>query len=376
MANKRDYYEVLGVSKTATPEEIKKAYRKLAIENHPDKNPGNKEAEDRFKEATEAYEILSDETKRRNYDQFGFAGVDGNQGFGGAAYRDFSDLFGGSNGFSSIFEDLFGGFGFGSSSRSTRSTRSSGQNLRYNLEVDLENLVEDFKKEITYSRLVQCDQCHGSGSKKGVSGHRTCPSCGGRGQINQSNGFFSMARTCPNCQGQGFIIDEPCSSCRGTGTVKKSQTVKVKIPAGIENGTDIIAGGLGSAGPNGLPAGDLYVRVLVKPHKYFYREGSDLLVRIPVSMTQAALGLSVTIKGIDGKDVKVDIPAGIQSGKRVRIKGLGMPKYRSEGLRGDLYVEFNIETPKHLGLKAKKIMQELSEAMGENTTPSPLPLEG
>ena len=377
MANKRDYYEVLGVSKNATQDEIKKAYRKLAIENHPDRNPGDKAAEDRFKEATEAYEILSDETKKRNYDQFGFAGVDGSQGFGGAAYRDFSDLFGGSGGFSSIFEDLFGGFGFGSSSssRSSRSSRSTGQNLRYNLEVNLEDIVEDFKKEITYTRLVQCDNCHGSGSKKGSNGHRTCPSCGGRGQINQSNGFFSMARTCPTCGGQGFVIEEPCPNCRGTGTVKKSQTVKVKIPAGIENGTDIIAAGLGSAGSNGLPAGDLYVRVMVKPHRYFYREGADLLVKIPISMTQAALGMKISIKGIDGKDIPVEIPSGMQSGKRIKLKNQGMPKYRMEGSRGDLYVEFSIETPKHLSLKAKKIMQDLSEAMGENMNPSPLPLE-
>lgn len=369
MANKRDYYEVLGVQKNATPEEIKKAYRKLAVANHPDKNPGDKAAEERFKEATEAYEVLGDEKKRANYDQFGFAGVDGqNQGYS-RAYQDFSDLFSG-GGFSSIFGDLFGGafggFGGGSSSRRT----DVGQSIRVNTEVSLEQINEDFKQEVTYAHQVACEACNGTGAKGGHDSHRTCPTCGGSGQIRQSSGFFAMARTCPTCGGQGFVIDNPCPVCRGTGTVRKNQTIKVRIPAGIESGMDIILPQLGNAGSNGATPGDLYLRVNVKPHKYFIRQGENLFVQIPISMTQAALGLDIEIKNLLGQTVKVALPSGIQSGKMIRVKGQGLPRYKSSS-RGDLYIKFRIDTPKHLSLKAKKIMKDLSEELGENSSPSP-----
>ena len=224
MADKRDYYEVLGVQKNASQEEIKMAYRKLAIENHPDRNPGDKAAEERFKEATEAYEVLSDATKRQNYDNYGFAGVDGNQGFGGAAYRDFSDLFSGS--FGDIFSDLFG-FGGGSSRTRARSNPNVGQSIRVNIEVDLQDLTQDFKKEMTYSHQVTCEACHGTGSANGRASDTTCPTCGGAGQIRQSSGFFSMQRTCPTCGGRGSVIKDPCPNCRGNGTVRKSQTLKI-----------------------------------------------------------------------------------------------------------------------------------------------------
>ncbi|MCF0237253.1 MAG: molecular chaperone DnaJ [Sphaerochaetaceae bacterium] len=372
MAQKRDYYEVLGISKTASKEEIKKAYRKLAVANHPDKNPGDKAAEDRFKEATEAYEVLSDDTKRQNYDNYGFAGVDGSQNFGGAAYRDFSDLFGG--GFGSIFEDLFG-FGGSSSRSSQRGGQNVGQSIRVNVEVDLKDINEDFKKEMTYVHEVTCDTCHGSGSSRGSSGRKTCPTCGGMGQVRQSSGFFSMSRTCPNCGGSGTVITDPCPDCRGKGTIRKNQTLKVRIPAGIESGNDIILNQMGNAGSNGATPGDLYVRVNVKPHKYFIRQGENLFVQIPISMTQAALGMDIEIKNLVDQPVKVSIPSGIQSGKIIRVKGQGLPRYRSNSLRGDLYIKVQVETPKHLGLKAKKIMQELSDALGENPTPSPVPFE-
>lgn len=372
VADKRDYYEVLGVSKTATPDEIKKAYRKLAIENHPDRNPGDKAAEDRFKEATEAYEVLSDETKRKNYDNYGFAGVDGSQGFGGAAYRDFSDLF--SGGFGSIFEDLFG-FGGGSSTRqSSRGGQNVGQSIRVNVEVELQEITEDFKKEMTYAHQVQCEACHGTGSTKGAGANKTCPTCGGYGQIRQSSGFFQMSRTCPTCGGRGTVISDPCPNCRGNGTVRKNQTLKIKIPAGIESGSDIIIPQMGNAGSNGATPGDLYVRVNVRPHKYFVRQGDDLFVQIPISMTQAALGLTIEIKNLIGQPVKVEIPAGVQNGKIVRVKGQGMPKYRSDS-KGDLYVKFQIETPKRLSMKARAIMKELSDALGEEPNPSPVPFE-
>ena len=370
MANKRDYYEVLGVEKNATQEEIKKAYRKLAVANHPDKNPGDKAAEERFKEATEAYEVLGDEKKRANYDQFGFAGVDGQgQGYS-RAYQDFSDLFSG-GAFSSIFGDLFGGGfgGFGQSS-SRYSHENVGQSIRVNTEVRLEQITEDFKQEVTYAHQVSCEACHGTGSRDGKVNHKTCPTCGGAGQVRQSSGFFSMARTCPTCGGQGYVIDNPCPSCRGTGTVRKNQTIKVKIPAGIESGTDIILPQLGNAGANGATPGDLYLRVNVKPHRYFIRQGENLFLQIPVSMTQAALGLDIEIENLAGQTVKITVPSGIQSGKMIRVKGQGLPKYKSSGC-GDLYVKFRIDTPKHLSLKAKKIMKDLSEEMGENTHPSP-----
>ena len=372
MADKRDYYEVLGVAKGASKEEIKKAYRKLAIENHPDRNPGDKAAEERFKEATEAYEVLSDDTKRQNYDNYGFAGVDGNQGFGGAAYRDFSDLFSGS--FGDIFSDLFG-FSGGSSRGRARSNPNVGQSIRVNIEVDLQDITQDFKKEMTYSHQVVCEACHGTGSANGSASVTTCPTCGGAGQIRQSSGFFSMQRTCPTCGGRGSVIKDPCPNCRGNGTVRKSQTLKIKIPAGIESGSDIIIPQMGNAVANCATPGDLYVRVNVRPHRYFVRSGEDLYVQIPISMTQAALGLDINVKNIQGETIKVSIPSGIQDGKIIRVKGQGLPRYRNADSRGDMYIKVQIETPKRLSMKAKQIMKQLSDVMGENENPTPVQFE-
>lgn len=370
---KRDYYEVLGVDKSATLDEIKKAYRKLAIANHPDKNPGDKAAEERFKEASEAYEVLSDDKKRQAYDQFGFAGVDGAGGAGGyqRVYTDFSDLFSGS-GFEDIFSSLFGG----SARTSSRRASNQGQSIRYTVEMELSDVVADTKKELTFVHNVACDTCHGTGSANGGNSRRVCPSCGGSGQIRTTQGFFSMARPCPNCQGEGYILDNPCQACKGSGVMRKQQTIKVKIPAGIESGQDIIIAGLGNAGPNNGPAGDLYIRVNLKPHKYFIRQDDDLYVQIPISMTQAALGSDINVTTIDGAVVKVSVPAGIQDGKLVRVRNQGMPRYKStSGQRGDMFIRFKVTTPKRLSIKARSLMKELAEAIGEETSPAPEPFD-
>ena len=375
---KRDYYEVLGVQKNATQEEIKKAYRKLAVANHPDKNPGDKAAEERFKEATEAYEVLGDEEKRKNYDTFGFAGVEGQSGGYSRAYTDFSDLFTG--GFGDFFEDLFGGGfrrsgfssgfgGFGSNAQK----QTTGQSIRVNTSVELEQIVKDYSQEVTYNHEVECEDCHGTGSKDGKESRKTCPSCGGSGVIQQGSSFFSFASTCPKCGGRGTIIEHPCPKCNGSGTVRKKQIIKVKIPAGIESGQDIIIPKMGNAGPAGTTPGDLYLRVIVNQNKHFIREGADLYMQVPISMTQAALGLDIEVITLTGQPVKVSIPAGISSGKMIKVKGYGLPRYKSSAV-GDLYIKFRVETPKRLSVEARRLMQALSKEMGENTMPHPEPL--
>jgi len=379
---KKDYYEILGVEKTASADEIKKAYRKLAITYHPDKNPGNKEAEEKFKEATEAYEILSDEKKRQAYDQYGFAGVEGMGGAGNYSnvYRDFGDIFSGS-GFEDLFSSIFG-FGGGHSSGfggTYQQQSNKGQSFRFPIEVELEDLVSDFKREVVYSRKVSCTSCNGTGSKGGKTSKRTCPVCNGAGQIRQSSGFFTVQKTCPNCQGSGYVIENPCPDCNGTGLMKKQQKLNVTIRAGIPSGTDVILRGMGNSGKNGAPSGDLYLRVNIKPHRYFVRQGDDLYVQLPISFTQAALGLDVYVKTIEGQSVKLNIPSGMQNGKMLRVKQKGMPHYGRTnmfgGTRGDMYVRFIVETPKHLSIKAKELLKEISKAIGENEKPIPVPFE-
>ncbi|MCF7945160.1 MAG: molecular chaperone DnaJ [Spirochaetia bacterium] len=379
---KRDYYEVLGISKDATKDEIKKAYRKLAIKNHPDKNPGDKAAEDRFKEGTEAYEVLSDDQKRSTYDQFGFAGLEGMNG-GGAShdyssvFRDFSDIFGNDmGGFSSIFDTFFGGGGGGGGGRSGRGGRGGparGSSLRYNLEVDFKDAVFGTKVEVSYTRHVACSHCGGSGAEKG-SGKKVCETCGGTGQVRRSSGFFSIASTCPTCGGEGYVIENPCSVCHGTGITKKKQKVKVTIPAGIDSGKRINIPGQGDAGPNGGPAGDLVVSITVRPHKYFERDGNDLYCMIPLTIVQASLGDDIAVETIDGDRVKVKVPAGIQNGKMLRLKGRGVPYLHNKEKRGDMYIKIKVEVPKRLSMKGKALMKELADVIGENPSPSPTPL--
>ncbi len=368
---KRDYYEVLGVQKGASADEIKKAYRKLAVANHPDKNPGDAAAESRFKEASEAYEILSNEQKRQAYDQYGFAGVDA----GGAqdysnVYRDFSDLFGG-GGLGDIFGSFFGGGG--GRPGGGRRGPSVGSSLRYDIEVDFKDAVFGTKVEISFAHHVHCSTCSGSGVKSG-SGKKMCPTCNGAGQVRRNSGFFSVASTCPTCQGEGQIIENPCDDCHGTGLKRKQQKIKVTIPPGVDTGNRISLSGMGDAGSNGGPAGDLYVYVNVRPHKYFERSGNDLYCQIPISFTQAALGATIEVMTIDDVRVKVAIPSGTQNGKILRLRGKGVPHLRStSNQRGDQYIKLVVETPKKLNREAKKLMAKLSEVIGENEKPEPVP---
>ncbi|MDR1586559.1 MAG: molecular chaperone DnaJ [Treponema sp.] len=368
---KRDYYEVLGVQKNVSKDDIKKAYRKLAIQYHPDKNPGNKEAEEKFKEATEAYEILGDDQKRSAYDQFGFAGVEG-MGAGNAqdfsqAFRGFEDIFGD---FSGIFDTFFGGGrGFRGGSGGSGGPRQ-GANLRYDIEIPFKDAVFGTKVEIQYSRNESCPACKGSGAANGAS-KKVCSTCQGSGQVRHSQGFFSVASTCPNCGGEGYIVEHPCKECGGSGARKKRQKIMVTIPAGVENGKRVVIPRQGDAGPAGGPAGDLYVFIRVKPHEYFERQDLDLYCAVPISVTQAALGAEIHVSTLDGKTIKVKVPAGIQNGKILRIRDEGVP---SGGRRGNLYIQLKVQIPERLSKRGRELMEELSRIEGENNSPKPIPL--
>ena len=328
---KRDYYEVLGVNKNASDDEIKKAYRKIAMANHPDTHPNDKDAEERFKEASEAYEILSNKEKRANYDQFGFAGVDGGAGGYQNVYRDFSDIFGG-GGFEDIFSSFFGG---GSSSRrSGQSAQQRGSSLQYNGTVDFKDAAFGTKVDVSYSHDEACDTCSGTGG----SGTKTCPTCGGRGQVTRGNGFFQMASTCPTCGGTGRIIENPCSACHGTGVKRKQEKLSVSIPCGSDNGTKLVLRGKGNAGKNGGPAGDLIIYVNVKPDKYFAREDMNVFLQIPISFTQAALGCEVEVPLIEGGRVRVSIPSGISA---ITLSEMSSPVSVSTNLKSLTEMFFN-----------------------------------
>jgi molecular chaperone DnaJ len=366
---KRDYYEVLGVARGASKDEIKKAYRQLAIKHHPDKNPGNKGAEENFKEATEAYEVLGDDKKRATYDQFGFAGVEGlGQGAHdfSTVFRDFEDIFGD---FSGIFDSFFGGQrrrgGAG-----TRTSARRGSDLRYDLEIDFSEAVFGVAKEISYRRNDTCGACHGSGASNG-GGKTMCPSCSGSGQVRRSSGFFSIATPCPQCNGEGYIIKDPCRECHGSGVVEKKRTIKVSIPPGMEDGRRMHIPDQGDGGQNGGPAGDLYVYIHTRAHEYFKRNGNDIFCVIPVSITQASLGGEVLVPTIDNKKVRVKIPAGTQTGKVLRLKNEGVPFLNNSTRRGDMYIELLVEVPEKLSPKAKTLLKELSEQIGENESPQP-----
>ncbi len=369
---KRDYYEVLGVAKTATKDEIKKAYRKLAIQYHPDKNPGDKTAEEKFKEATEAYEVLSDENKKKLYDQYGFAGLEGMGGGGGQggfygsnAFHDFSDIFGD---FGDVFEGFFGGGSRGGSRKSNQ-----GQSLRYDLEISFKDAVYGVQTEVAFQHDEVCESCGGTGGEKGAS-KKTCPTCNGAGQVRRSAGFFSVAQPCPTCQGSGTVIDNPCKACRGTGVQSKRRKVKVTIPAGVDDGKRITIPRQGDAGRNGGPAGDLVIVLHVGAHKYFERSGSDLYCAAPISITQATLGAEIFITSLDDRKLKVKIPAGTQHGKLLRIPGEGVPA-TATSRKGDLFVKVMVQIPTRLSSKGKKLMEELAETEGDNDSPKLTPLE-
>ena len=371
---KRDYYEVLGVSKDSSKDDIKKAYRKLAVQNHPDKNPGDKEAEERFKEATEAYEVLGDEQKRQTYDQFGFAGLEGMAGGGGHDYstvfRDFEDIFGD---FGGIFDSFFGGGGPRGGRRRSSGGGSRGSDLRYNLEISFRDAVFGTKTEISYRKNAACGTCEGKGTSSG-SGRRTCPTCSGSGQVRRSSGFFSIASPCPTCSGEGYIIENPCTSCHGSGVQQKNQKIKVTIPAGIEHGKRINIPGQGDTGANGGAPGDLYVYISVAPHTFFERDRNDLYCVIPISITQAALGGEIFVPTLDEKKIKVKVPPGTQNGKILRIRGEGVPHLHNAQTRGDMYIKISVTIPGKLSTKAKTLLKELADLEGEESSPKPIPL--
>lgn len=342
--SKRDYYEVLSVSRTASDGEIKSAYRKLAVQYHPDKNPGNAEAEEKFKECAEAYAVLSDPQKRAAYDRFGHTG--GSAGFdpGFTNMEDIFDMFG--------FGDIFGGRG------RTRSTVQRGSDLRYDLEITLEEAAEGKGETIEIPRLETCPECTGSGAEEGSS-PITCTGCGGSGQTRYQQGFFSVMRTCPTCAGRGQIIKDPCKSCRGEGRIEKEKKIELKIPAGVETGSRLRVSGEGEAGPGGGPAGDLFVVIHVKEHEIFERQGANLYSAVPVTFATAALGGEVKVKTLNGEE-DLKIPAGTQTGTVFRLRSQGMPALGGRG-KGDLFVAATLITPKNLTKDQRKLFEKLSE---------------
>ena len=358
---KRDFYDVLGVSKNASPEELKSAYRKLAVKHHPDKNPDDKASEDKFKEAGEAYGILSDKEKKQNYDNFGHAAFEGGGGgrqgggFGGA---DFSD----------IFEDFFGDFGGGGRSRGGRSTNNRGSDLRYDLSITLEEAYEGKKQDIKFSTTEKCTTCKGNGSKPGHSPDR-CSVCGGNGKVRSNQGFFTVQQTCPQCKGTGEEITNPCTDCNGQGNKQASKKISVTIPKGVDDGTRIRLAGKGEAGTKGGASGDLYLFINVHSHDLFKRSDENLFFEFPISIADAALGATIEIPTIDGGRAKIKIPGGTQNGKQFRLKGKGMPYMRGSG-NGDLYVQVNTEVPISLNKEQKELLEKFREIENEKSNPS------
>ncbi|KPK35041.1 MAG: molecular chaperone DnaJ [Betaproteobacteria bacterium SG8_40] len=353
---KRDYYEVLGINRDASEADIKKAYRRLAMKYHPDRNPDNAKAEEQFKEAKEAYEVLSEPDKRAAYDQYGHAGVDPSAGMGGggAGFGGFADAFG------DIFGDIFGGGGGRS-----RSNVYRGADLRYNLEISLEEAARGSETRIRIPTMEECDNCHGSGAKPGTE-PVSCPTCNGHGQVRMTQGFFSIAQTCPKCHGSGKVVQDPCTSCSGQGRIKRQKTLSVKIPAGVDEGDRIRLSGEGEAGVNSGPSGDLYVVIHIRPHDVFTREGNNLHCEMPISFSRAALGGEIEIPTLDGY-AKIKIPAETQSGKVFRLRGKGIKGVRSS-VMGDLMCHVVVETPVNLTARQKELLAELEEINQSNAS--------
>ena len=362
--SKRDYYEVLGVNKSANKEEIKKAYRKLALKFHPDKNKGDKAAEEKFKEASEAYHVLSDDKRKSNYDQFGHAAFQGG-GQGGFGNFDFSSSF------SDIFEDVFGDFGdfgFGGGRSRRGRTNNRGSDLRYDISIELNDAFTGTEKNISYTTYKKCKTCSGSGAKPG-SKPTSCNDCNGQGKVRSSQGFFTIQQTCPECSGEGEKISNPCSSCTGVGKTQSNETVAVKIPKGVDDGTRIRLAGKGEAGTKGGSNGDLYLFISVEPHSIFKRSEENLYYDLPISIADAALGATVEVPSVDGGRTKIKIPSGTQSGKQLRLKGKGMPILR-RNITGDLYIRIITEVPTSLTKKQKELLVEFKTL--EDTKSNPL----
>jgi len=355
--SKRDYYEVLGVTRSCTEVELKTAFRKLAMQHHPDRNPGDKDCEHRFKELNEAYDVLKDGDKRAAYDRFGHAAFE-QGGMGGPGFgADFGSTF------ADIFEGIFGM----ASARGRGSGRERGSDLRYNMEISLDEAFTGKTAQIRIPTSVTCEACSGSGAKAGTK-PKPCSTCGGAGKIRHAQGFFTLERTCPTCHGRGQVIDDPCKVCGGGGRVTRERTLSVNIPTGVEDGTRIRLAGEGEAGVRGGPPGDLYIFLEVAPHEFFQRDGADLHCRVPVSMSSAALGGEFEVPAIDGSKVRVKVPAGTQTGRRFRLPGKGMPVLRAKQT-GDMYVQVAVETPQNLTKRQRELLTEFEKLSSEQTQP-------
>ncbi|MGD9915257.1 MAG: molecular chaperone DnaJ [Rhizobiaceae bacterium] len=356
---KADFYETLGIQKGADEKELKGAFRKLAMQFHPDRNPGDKSCEHRFKEINEAYEVLKDPQKRAAYDRFGHAAFEqgGGAGFGQGGF--------GGGGFSDIFEDIFGDM-MGRQRRSANG-RERGADLRYNMEISLEEAYAGKTAQIRVPASIACSECSGSGAKPGTQ-PVTCATCGGHGKVRSTQGFFSIERTCPTCQGRGQTIKDPCTKCAGHGRVTEERSLSVNIPAGIEDGTRIRLANEGEAGQRGGPSGDLYIFLSVKPHEIFQRDGADLYCKVPISMTTAALGGAFEVASLDGTQTRVKVPDGTQNGRQFRLKGKGMPVLRQPSI-GDLYIQVSVETPQNLSKRQRELLEEFEKQSSQDNSP-------
>jgi len=359
--SKADYYELLGVARSCSEAELKSAFRKAAMQHHPDRNPGDKEAEVKFKEINEAYQALSDKEKRAAYDRFGHAafeqGGGGAGGFGGDGFA---------SSMSDIFDDLFGGFG-GGRARGGGNGRERGSDLRYNMEITLDDAFNGKTATIKVPTSIACEACAGSGAKAG-SKPKTCATCAGHGRVRAQQGFFAIERTCPTCSGRGQVIDNPCASCSGAGRVTRERSLSVNIPAGVEDGTRIRLSGEGEAGMRGGPSGDLYIFLSIKPHPFFQRDGADLFCQVPISMVKASLGGDVTVRTLDGSESVVKIPDGTQSGRQFKLRGKGMPVLRSREV-GDLHIQARVETPQSLTKRQRELLTEFEAESSNKTHP-------
>jgi len=355
-ATKRDYYEVLGVARGASDDDLKKAYRRLAIQLHPDRNPGNKQAEERFKEVNEAYQVLSDPERRAQYDRFGHSAFQGPQGQGPFGGFDFSQ------GFEEVFSDIFGDF-FGTGRGRARSRSRRGDDLRYDLEVEFEEAARGTEKVVRFQRLTLCESCNGTRARGGSTGARQCPNCRGTGQVRTQQGFFSISTTCSQCRGEGTIISDPCPKCQGQGRSRKQESLSVRIPPGVDNGSRLKLRGEGEAGYGGGTPGDLYVIIHVKEHSLFVRQENHIVIEVPISFPQAALGCEIEVPTLEGK-VNLKVPSGTQSGKVLRLKGKGIVDLHGYG-RGDQLIRVVVETPRSLTSRQRELLEEFAKLDGK-----------